>query len=149
MKIIGFTGTSQGMTERQRATLAVLLRSYYPARLHHGCCIGADAQAHDVAHEIGIPCTLHPPDDDKAIAILGAVPGDIVWDAKPYLDRNMDIARACDVLIATPKTFLEQIRSGTWTTVRYAKKMNRHVTIIFPDGSTSDQSVQGPRGNVR
>ena len=51
---------------------------------------------------------------------------------KPYLERNHDIVDNSDVLIATPKESVEQIRSGTWATIRYAKKLNKPIMIMEP-----------------
>jgi hypothetical protein len=55
--------------------------------------------------------------------------------AKPYLVRNHEIVDDSQVLIAAPKEFTEQLRSGTWATIRYARKIGRTVRIVFPDGS--------------
>jgi hypothetical protein len=35
-------------------------------------------------------------------------------------------------VIATPVTEDEEVRSGTWTTVRYARKQDRKVTVLNP-----------------
>ena len=43
---IGFTGTQKGMTHHQLIKLLDELCSYSNIELHHGDCIGADAQAH-------------------------------------------------------------------------------------------------------
>ncbi len=130
---VGFTGTQQGMTDAQRATLRTWLVEHYPDSLHHGDCIGADAQAHALALEWGIPVTLHPPEDgSKRAFCVGAVN---VAGLKPYLERNHDIVDYTGVLIATPKGYSEERRSGTWATVRYARKMGRRVIIIHPDGT--------------
>jgi hypothetical protein len=53
----------------------------------------------------------------------------------PPLERNKHIViAAIDGLIATPKTIAEEVRSGTWTTVRYARTLNRDIHIVLPDG---------------
>lgn len=39
---------------------------------------------------------------------------------------------------AAPKDFKEELRSGTWATIRYAVKQQKRVIIIFPDGSTGE-----------
>ena len=39
-----------------------------------------------------------------------------------------------DILIATPKEKEEQLRSGTWATIRYAKKTKKIVFLVYPDG---------------
>lgn len=49
-------------------------------------------------------------------------PGDILYSAKPPLVRDQDIVNAVDILVAAPLTDHEIIRSGTWTTVRYARR---------------------------
>ena len=52
-----------------------------------------------------------------------------------YLDgftetRNKDIVNSCDILIACPENDKEVIRSGTWSTIRYAKKINKTVLLF-------------------
>jgi hypothetical protein len=54
--------------------------------------------------------------------------GDVVLTPRPYLVRNRHIVDASSVLIATPKGD-EELRSGTWSTVRYARKIRRDFTI--------------------
>ena len=54
--------------------------------------------------------------------------------AKDYLVRNHDIVDVCDVLVATPGQKEEQIRSGTWATIRYARKIRKQIIIVYPDG---------------
>ena len=51
---------------------------------------------------------------------------------RDYLDRNKDIVNNCDLLIAAPKENTEVLRSGTWSTVRYAKQLGVTVVIIEP-----------------
>ena len=67
---------------------------------------------------------------------LETFPGQVtIRPEKDYLLRDWDIAEACTELLAAPATFAEVSRgSGTWATVRYARKLHRPVTIVFPDG---------------
>ena len=53
---------------------------------------------------------------------------------KSYLSRNKDIVREMEILIAAPAEAIEQHRSGTWWTVRYAIRVERSVRVIRPDG---------------
>lgn len=55
----------------------------------------------------------------------------------PYLWRNHQIVDATSALIAAPFGFEEELRSGTWATVRYARKLGRPVRFFWPDGTTS------------
>ena len=53
---IGFTGTQEGMSEKQRSSLRQVLADFFAdgARVfRHGDCIGADAQAHAIAKATG------------------------------------------------------------------------------------------------
>lgn len=132
--ILGFTGTQRGMTERQRATVLYLFNELQLAVLHHGDCVGADAQAHKLAIVLNARIVLHPPNDDKLRAFCGQANG--VHPPKPYLARNRDIVReAHDGLVAAPKGASEEPRSGTWATVRYARKACRKIWIVLPDGT--------------
>jgi hypothetical protein len=37
-------------------------------------------------------------------------------------------------LLAAPRTKTEEQRSGTWATIRYARKLGRQVCLLWPDG---------------
>lgn len=129
MSKIGFTGTQRGMTRRQVVALRQLMTG--ATELHHGDCIGADAQADAIARIFGVPVVIHPPENPSKRAFT-AQGGDTVWQPLPYLERNHDIVDECDVLIAAPKTPNEELRSGTWATVRYARRIGRPVNILTP-----------------
>ncbi len=133
---IGFTGTSKGMTKEQKYAFRTLLDKLYSVKeFHHGDCIGADAEAHEIMvlrYGTTIIIHIHPPDYSAKQAFCDA-PSSFIHPSKPYLDRNKDIVNACDSLIATPEG-PEITRSGTWSTIRYARKFYRPIYIIMPDG---------------
>jgi hypothetical protein len=54
---------------------------------------------------------------------------------KPYLVRNKDIVIETASLIAAPADPVEQLRSGTWSTVRFARQRGKPVFLILPDGT--------------
>jgi hypothetical protein len=133
---IGFTGTQQGMSERQkfffRKFLGMMLRdkdghNYF----HHGDCVGADIEAAAIAHWMGYKIILHPPIITSKRAYCH-----FAWEErkpKDYLVRNHNIVDECSLLIACPKEMKEVLRSGTWATIRYAKKQSKSVKIIYPE----------------
>jgi hypothetical protein len=135
----GFTGTRLGMTQAQKATLHDFL-SHGSGEFHHGDCIGADSEAHDIAAECGYRIVLHPP-SEPALRAWRVVPDHMMRPKRPYLDRNRDIVRDTDSLIATPAEAEEQKRSGTWSTVRFARKQGKLVVLILPDGTIQQRSV--------
>lgn len=124
---VGFTGTRKGMSPRQRRQLAAILHAV--TEIHHGDCVGADEQAHELAVEAGIRRVVHPPSNPGKRAWCGIDDGSTVLPAKPYLARNRDIVDACDVLMAAPYG-PEEVRSGTWSTVRYARKIGKATRIL-------------------
>lgn len=128
---IGFTGTQQGMTENQKEELIrLLLSNDNSGEFHHGDCIGADEQAAHEAHRIGYKICSHPPINPTKRAFFYYEY--IRYEPKDYLVRNCEIVDSCDLLIATPKEKEEQLRSGTWATIRYARKTGKPVEIIYP-----------------
>lgn len=134
--IVGFSGTSEGITAKQAYALRKLLEYLSPREFHHGDCVGADEQAHQIARTMGTTIVIHPPEVWKHRAFCTEY--NRISTCKPYLVRNKDIALECDVLVATPKTREEQLRSGTWATVRYARKLGRRVYLVHTDGSTTE-----------
>jgi hypothetical protein len=135
---VGFRGTQEEMTLAQKAKVGQLLDVLKPDELHHGDSIGADADANALAQALNIPVVLHPPENSaKRAFCLHAVE---IRPVLPYLVRNRAIVDETDLLIATPKGFREEVRSETWSTVRYARKRWKTIWIVFPDGSTQLQS---------
>lgn len=130
-RYIGFTGTRHGMTERQKEEVDFILRNRGRA-LSHGDCVGADSDAHDIAVAAGVLTVAHPPTDDKLRAFREA---DMVLRKAPYHERNRDIVDAADVLVATPAESEEQVKGGTWYTVRYARATKTLIIIVWPNGS--------------
>lgn len=127
---IGFTGTSEGIPEPQLlAAMKLLIKG---AELHFGDCVGADAQAWYLATAWGFRTVAHPPIDPKKRAFCKA---DEIRAPKPYIERNHDIVDECERLIATPRTMEEELRSGTWATIRYARKLKKPVIIVTPNGA--------------
>lgn len=135
MPKIGFTGTQKGMTTEQLIAVAEYLCDN-SGEFHYGDCIGADAQAHKMANET------------KYYKIIGHPPSNPVKRAwctchelqleKPYLERNKDIVLQTNILIATPSEMEERIRSGTWSTIRFARRLDKPIIIFLPDGSKSN-----------
>lgn len=135
---VGFTGTQFGMMEDQLYTLYNLLEQLEFNEFHHGNCIGADEQAVLVVKQLdaNIQVHSHPPTFSGKESHLNM--NDVSYERKPYLYRNKDIVNFSDMMFATPKEFTEQLRSGTWATIRYAKKSGAPLTVIYPDGSVEN-----------
>jgi hypothetical protein len=129
---IGFTGTRDGMSIQQRNTLHRRLFDSELGDFHHGDCKGADEQAHDIAKSLGFRVVIHPPDDVRMRAFTYS---DSERYPLPYLVRNKNIVNETKVLYAAPKIAVEELRSGTWATIRYALKIGATVFIILPDGT--------------
>lgn len=129
----GFTGTQRGMTEAQWATLYNLLRERigYGREWHEGDCIGADAQSVTLARLFRFRVICHPPTNSSKRAF---VPADEYREPLPYLDRNKAIVCESREMFATPGEATEQLRSGTWSTIRYARSKGRPLYVILPDG---------------
>lgn len=97
--VIGFTGTSKGMTPYQKQRVSELLRELTPALVRHGDCVGADTEFHQIDNSLNIKTCIHPPDNDSKRAFNQS---DSILSVKPYLNRNRDIADMSDKLIPTP-----------------------------------------------
>lgn len=140
-KKVGFTGTRAGMSDLQRAVTVGLLVSKQAEIAHHGGCIGADIDFDDICSKFqprSIVTVVHPSNLKNQ---QGGWHFTIyVKPEKPPLDRNKDIVNEADFLIATPKESTEVLRSGTWATIRYARKAKKPVYIIFPNGAVKAEN---------
>lgn len=131
---LSITGTRKGLTEAQfDVAKQFIIEDDCIEVLHEGDCAGVDQQVtlmfQDIAPEIWVVC--HP-----AIRVGTRAYGeyDEIREGKGPLIRDQDMVDEGDYLWAFPCSE-EIVRSGTWTTVRMARKKGIPITIIMPDGS--------------
>ncbi|WP_339764989.1 hypothetical protein [uncultured Sulfitobacter sp.] len=115
--IAGVTGSRYPRPDRSALRLRALLLEWGVTELHHGDCTGWDEQAFEVALDLGLKTVAHPPTSDSFRAFTAS---DVILPTAPYLARNKDIVMAVERMIAAPDG-PERQRSGTWSTVRFAK----------------------------
>lgn len=133
--IVGFTGTRHGMTHPQWEGVKRLLEEVEPYEVHHGDCVGADEEFHQLAMQLNLRTVIHPP----IIHTLRAYcQGDLVLKPKDYTARNRDIVQVSEFIIAAPPTEQEQQFGGTWQTVRFSREYNRPCKVVLPSGNVVD-----------
>ena len=122
--IVGFTGTRTGMSEEQRDQFCLMLACFRSKNMnvfHYGAHADVELKA-----------------DVEAATIAG---GEMGFELEPHcasrggeLVRNRDIVAAVDVLIAAPLVDKEELRSGTWATIRYARAARKPVVMLSRGG---------------
>jgi len=148
---VGFTGTQKGLTQEQQTSLGRLLghlRKFDGSgdpEFWHGDCVGADTQATQLAQSFKYTTRAWPGDIAEK---RGHLPSNYMHDPQPNLKRNRIIAASCEPIIACPKEFTMQQRSGTWATVRYARQDSKTVYVIWPDGRIDKEWVGDVPGRL-
>ncbi len=141
--IIGFTGTRKGLSSKQMMALDAWVKENesHITGLLHGCAIGADVwmvrrikACSKFIPVYGYPCHIEKDTAKDAIKM-----SDTVYRKARPLDRNRTIVSHCARLIACPALMEEEQRSGTWATIRYARKEECAVTIFWPDGTITHE----------
>jgi len=132
---VGVTGSRSEISAAQKERLYALLERHALV-LHHGDCLGADATAHAMAQQLLIDVVVHPPTNPKARAWCMSLD---ILPPKPYLERNHDIVDASRLLLAFPATYKQQVRSGTWATIRYGLKVGCPTIVVLPNGKDLNQ----------
>lgn len=132
---IGFTGNRHGITADQNDKIIAILDKYANLIVSHGDCVGSDTDFHNLCvnyknehPDKKIRIDIYPPNNPKLRAFNE---GDILMPEKPYLQRNSDIVNSSSILIACPvDKNKEELRSGTWSTVRKARKKGLDIHIL-------------------
>lgn len=132
---IGFTGNRYGLTKEQQTQIIGILNKYNNIIVLHGDCIGSDTDFHNLCIEYkklnpttNLQIHIYPPTDAK---LRGFNLGDVIFETKPYLKRNKNIVTNSDILIGCPvDKNNEQTRSGTWSTIRLARKLNKQIYLL-------------------
>lgn len=149
---LGFTGTRENVTDAQVALFVQLVTAAFPTELHNGCCVGADDFATLKITSMNMERILegksqckiigHPPTKSNFLSKRSLGYYDELRPELPYLVRNRNIVDETEALIAMPND-VEVLRSGTWSTVRYARKLKRPIFIIYPDGTSRVEDKAG------
>jgi hypothetical protein len=133
---IGITGTRSGLTEQAKEYIYTYLETNADniSEIHHGDCVGVDEEIHNLIDEnySDIKLVVHPPTDNKHRAHCES---DDIKKEYDYIKRNHNIVNDTDILVAFPPTQTEILRSGTWSTIRYARKKKKNVCVVYPDGN--------------
>lgn len=142
--IIGITGSRDGFTEAQKEAFLNQLSQYDVVEVHHGDCVGVDEGIHKTLLEEKketpkiIRIQIHPPSDGKERAFCQKKyeTKDVLihsFATEEYLKRNQSIVKASQELWAFPSG-PEKQRSGTWATIRFARKNGKPVKLFWRDG---------------
>lgn len=149
MTSIMITGTREGMTIDQWARFGDEIGTRWdftsPHEWHDGDCIGADTQAHNTVvnlKKMGAEITMHGhPCNLPNYRAHNEY--DVEHPIEAPLVRNRTMVGVSDLVIAAPKEYDEVIRgSGTWATIRYARLKKKHLVIVWPDGTTTEENKQ-------
>lgn len=138
---VSFTGTRQGMSEWQKQQLEKFFTEHRGEifAFAHGACAGADVEAHAIAREVfgkELFIAIFPSTAKTRVRGL-----DANFEAEPEepLKRDRKIVDAgYGVLLAAPLQMQEVLRSGTWSTIRYARKKKFRVEILWREEHGSD-----------
>lgn|SRR5678816_4348596 len=128
------------MTDMQRLSLRLQLIALLrldDCQFHHGDCVGADEQFHNLVREIfGGFIVGHIPDDptNRAFCVV-----DAEMPPLPYMQRNRAIVDAAHIMLAAPYEMKQQPYGGTWRTIALARKASKPLTIVWPDGTVTEE----------
>lgn len=139
LRHVGFTGTSRReLTPQQEVGVTNVLSCYadnWIHALHHGDCVGADAHVHRIGRRFEMWLELHPTfGARRAYCASERDFGVTIHEPLPPIVRNHVIVDRCELLVAAPFDEKEELRSGTWATVRYARRVGKPIVIVHADG---------------
>jgi hypothetical protein len=140
------TGSRQGPTDAQKETFILLRGQMAYAHMRNGAAEGWDRFA--ATHWSMGDCEFWPSNSDQEYWARKFVSGSEVHRVhaiRAPLDRNRTMVNESHGVIAAPMSSAEVMRSGTWATIRYARKAGKPVLVIWPNGEiVFDGSMLGP-----
>lgn len=136
---LGITATRVGLTRRQKtAVISLHFTHQLPDhfKLRHGGCIGGDEDIHKIFRETSSVYVIVYPQNalSDSVSTFCVNDADEIRESLPPLVRNRLLVDESSLLIACPKGG-EYMRSGTWATIRYARKVHKEIWIVWPDGT--------------
>lgn len=129
MYTLGMTGTRAGVSSDILEFVRQFVELNKFEHAIHGGAVGADTQFDLLMKELHVPITVIRP--QKCIS-------------REYLRRNREIVDASTVMIALTNIFdsdAEPLRSGTFATIRYARKKNKPLVIVYRNGKFKTEGI--------
>jgi hypothetical protein len=151
--ILGFTGTRRGLSKTQLSLLPRVIATL-PDIVLHGGEAHTDSEFDawlfremDLRYACRVevyPARFHEADRRSWALWVQRQGGDpetprLIHPGEKPLRRNAIIAERCDALLACPGEMIEQLRSGTWATIRYARVKRKPITILYPNGAVMEE----------
>lgn len=101
-----------------------------PDTIYSGAAYGVDTIGAKAARAASVDLILVTPTGKWYNHTLHEIADEIIHVRGGYMARNDRLAAEADSLIAYPSTSEEELRSGTWSTVRRFRKLGKPVTIV-------------------
>ena len=133
------------MTPEQKTRITDLISLSEYVWAAHGDCLGADADFHDIAVELGLSTHVFTPIKEDLRAFKTA---DRTTGPDSYFARNRAVVAWSDGMLACPPCKPLPGSGGTDYTVNYAIKMEEPIIVVWPDGSMSSSSQGEPLAEV-
>ena len=130
------------MTPLQRAGVAAILQQVAGAGgfvAHHGDCVGADAEFHDLCRLLPKSYIIVHPGPLEDLPNQAGRVGDERRAHLPHMRRNKNVVIAATVMIAAPFELTQQEHGGTWRTIDMARTAKRPLAIVSPDGAAAKE----------
>jgi hypothetical protein len=134
------------MTPSQRSAVTAIVQEVARGAgfvAHHGDCVGADAEFHDLCRMEPLSViVVHPGPLDDLPGQAGRI-GDSRREPLSHMRRNKNIVMVSTVMIAAPFEMTEQAHGGTWRTIEMARRAKRPLAIIWRDGAVAKEKWDG------
>jgi predicted Rossmann fold nucleotide-binding protein DprA/Smf involved in DNA uptake len=142
VRSLAFSGPVE-ITDIEAFAVRCALERVTPADVYiSGAAFGVDTAAAlaaiglypDAEHRVYVPAAWHNEAAVEQLRRLGAVVFEVDGadtTAASYMARNDCMIAECTALVGFPYTLAEELRSGTWATIRRARRARRGI-YLFP-----------------
>jgi hypothetical protein len=140
--IVAMTGTQQGITYQQHWSFCKFL-ALYPdidevEAFLNGDCIGADLAVTNLVATFWPHVQIWKYPGDIPSKRAGGF-SHVTMDPSDCLSRNREMVERSGLLVAFPGEFHEVLRSGTWATIRHARRRGIPTVFFWPDGKITTE----------
>lgn len=130
--ILGVTGSRFGWKPQQSNWVPSIFDLWTITEMHHGDCVGVDAEMHHQCKIRNIPIVIHPPQKEELRAFCEGYK--LMLVAKSHFARNRDIVDFSELILAIP-SHMNRKSGGTWYTANYAINKEKRLIILLPTGA--------------